>query len=55
MYNQKSATQPLEIFRFLPDLSSLVLSDLVLGVLLAILAFAVRPAGFRNVDLYAEQ
>jgi len=33
------------------DLASLVLGDLVLGVLLAILALAIRPAGFGNVDL----
>lgn len=32
-------------------LSSLVLGDLVLGVLVAVLGLAVRPAGFRNVDL----
>lgn len=32
-------------------LASLVLGDLVLGVLPAVLALAVRPAGFRNVDL----
>jgi hypothetical protein len=33
------------------DLASLVLGDLVLGVLLAISALAVRPAGFGNVNL----
>lgn len=32
-------------------LASLVLGDLVLGVLLALLALAVCPAGFRDVDL----
>jgi hypothetical protein len=32
-------------------LSSLVLGDLVLGVLVAFLALAVGPAGFGNVDL----
>lgn len=32
-------------------LASLVLSDLVLGVLAAVLALAVGLAGFRNVDL----
>lgn len=32
-------------------LSSLVLGDLVLGVLPAVLGLAVRPAGFGNVDL----
>jgi hypothetical protein len=35
-------------------LASLVLGDLVLGVLLALLALAVGPAGFRNVDLVEE-
>lgn len=32
-------------------LSGLVLGDLVLGVLVAVLGLAERPAGFRNVDL----
>jgi hypothetical protein len=32
-------------------LASLVLGDLVLGVLVALLGLAVRPAGFGNVDL----
>lgn len=32
-------------------LASLVLGDLVLGVLVAVLGLAVRPAGFGNVDL----
>ena len=32
-------------------LASLVLGDSVLGVLLALLGLAVRPAGFRDVDL----
>ena len=32
-------------------LPSLVLGDLVLGVLVAVLGLAERPAGFRNVDL----
>lgn len=32
-------------------LASLVLGDLVLGVLVAVLGLAERPAGFRNVDL----
>ena len=36
-------------------LSSLVLGDLVLGVLVALLGLAVRPAGFRNVDLNARR
>ena len=36
-------------------LASLVLGDLVLGVLLALLALAVGPAGFRNVDLVGER
>lgn len=36
-------------------LSSLVLGDLVLGVLVALLGLAVRPAGFRNVDLKARE
>ena len=35
-------------------LASLVLGDLVLGVLVALLALAVGPAGFGNVDLFAE-
>lgn len=35
----------------LPHLSGLVLGDLVLGVLVAVLGLAERPAGFRNVDL----
>lgn len=34
-------------------LSSLVLGNLVLLVLVAVLGLAVRPAGFRNVDLVA--
>jgi hypothetical protein len=33
------------------DLASLVLGDLVLGVLLALLALAVCAAGFGDVDL----
>lgn len=33
------------------DLACLVLGDSVLGVLLAVLALAVGPAGFWNVDL----
>lgn len=32
-------------------LSSFVLGDLVLGMLVAFLGLAVCPAGFRNVDL----
>ena len=36
-------------------LASLVLGDLVLGVLLALLALAEGPAGFRNVDLVGEK
>lgn len=32
-------------------LASLVLGDLVLGVLVAVLGLAVRPAGFGDVDL----
>jgi len=32
-------------------LASLVLGDLVLGVLVALLGLAVRPAGFGDVDL----
>ena len=32
-------------------LASLVLGDLVLGVLVAVPGLAERPAGFRNVDL----
>jgi hypothetical protein len=35
-------------------LASLVLGDLVLLVLVAVLGLAVRPAGLRDVDLYAE-
>jgi hypothetical protein len=35
-------------------LASLVLGDLVLGVLVALLGLAVRPAGFGNVDLEAK-
>jgi hypothetical protein len=35
----------------LTHLASLVLGDLVLGVLLAVLALAVGPARLRNVDL----
>lgn len=35
-------------------LASLVLGDLVQGVLVALLALAVGPAGFGNVDLFAE-
>jgi hypothetical protein len=34
-------------------LASLVLGDLVLGVLVALPALAVGPAGFGNVDLFA--
>lgn len=33
------------------NLASLVLGDLVLGVLLAVLALAVGPARLRDVDL----
>ena len=36
-------------------LASLVLGDLVLGVLLAVPGLAVRPAGFWNVDLVVNQ
>ena len=36
-------------------LASLVLGDLVLLVLVAVLGLAVRPAGFRNVDLVARE
>jgi hypothetical protein len=36
---------------FLTHLASLVLGDLVLGVLLAVLALAVGPARLRDVDL----
>lgn len=36
-------------------LSSLVLGDLVLGVLVALLALAVRLAGLGNVDLMARE
>ena len=35
----------------LTNLASLVLGDLVLGVLLALLALAVGPARLRDVDL----
>ena len=35
-------------------LASLVLGDLVLGVLVAVLGLAVRPAGFGDVDLYGD-
>ena len=35
-------------------LASLVLGDLVLGVLVALLGLAVSPAGLRNVDLDVE-
>ena len=35
----------------MPYLASLVLGDLVLGVLLAVLALAVGPARLRDVDL----
>ena len=35
-------------------LARFVLCDFVLGVLLAVLAFAVGAAGFRYVDLYYE-
>lgn len=35
----------------LPYLASLVLGDLVLGVLLAVLALAVGASGLWNVDL----
>lgn len=34
-------------------LASLVLGDLVLGVLVALLGLAVSPAGLRDVDLNA--
>jgi hypothetical protein len=37
------------------NLSGLVLSDFVLGVLLAILALAVGAASLRNVDLYRKR
>lgn len=33
------------------DLAGFVLRDLVLGVLLAVFAFAVGPAGLWNIDL----
>lgn len=36
-------------------LASLVLGDLVLGVLVAVPGLAERPAGFRNVDLRREK
>lgn len=36
-------------------LASLVLGNLVLGVLVAVLGLAERPAGFRNVDLEARR
>jgi hypothetical protein len=36
-------------------LASLVLGDLVLGVLVALPALAVGPAGFGNVDLFARE
>ena len=36
-------------------LSSLVLGNLVLGVLPAVSGLAVRPAGFGNVDLVREK
>jgi uncharacterized membrane protein len=36
---------------FVSHLSSFVLGDLVLGVLPALPALAVRPASFRDVDL----
>jgi len=36
-------------------LASLVLGDLVLGVLLAVLALAVGPARLRDVDLWAQE
>lgn len=39
---------------WMTDLASFVLRDLVLGVLLAVLAFAVGAAGLWNVDLLAE-
>lgn len=35
-------------------LASLILGDLVQSVLVALLALAVGPAGFGNVDLFAE-
>jgi len=35
-------------------LASLVLGDLVLGVLVALLGLAVSPAGLGNVDLNTE-
>ena len=39
----------------LTNLASLVLGDLVLGVLLAVLALAVGPARLRDVDLWAQE
>lgn len=39
------------VLRLLTNLASLVLGDLVLGVLLAVLALAVGPARLRDVDL----
>ena len=39
------------VLRLLTNLASLVLGDLVLGVLLAVLALAVSPARLRDVDL----
>lgn len=41
-------------FRGVAHLASLVLGDLVLGVLLAVLALAVGPARLRDVDLWAQ-
>lgn len=40
--------------RKVSHLASLVLGDLVLGVLVTLLGLAVSPAGLGNVDLYAE-
>lgn len=39
--------------RWMTDLAGFVLRDFVLGVLLAVLAFAVGAAGLWNVDLLA--
>lgn len=41
--------------RVLAHLASLVLGDLVLGVLLAVAALAVGPARLRDVDLWAQK
>lgn len=42
------------VFIGMSHLASLVLGDLVLGVLVALLGLAVSPAGLGNVDLNAE-